>query len=29
LIMATHSRDAAKRADRILRIVNGQLEPAE
>ena len=27
LIMATHSRDAAARADRVLRIVNGQLEP--
>lgn len=29
LIMATHSRDAAKRADRVLRIVNGRLEPSE
>jgi len=28
LIMATHSRDAAARADRVLRIVNGQIEPA-
>jgi putative ABC transport system ATP-binding protein len=27
LIVATHSREAAERADRILRIVNGQLEP--
>jgi len=27
LIVATHSRDAAARADRILRIVNGKLEP--
>ena len=27
LIMATHSREAADRADRILRIVGGQLEP--
>jgi putative ABC transport system ATP-binding protein len=29
LIMATHSRDAAARADRVMRIVQGQLEPAE
>jgi putative ABC transport system ATP-binding protein len=29
LIMATHSRDAADRADRVVRIVNGQIEPAE
>jgi putative ABC transport system ATP-binding protein len=28
LIMATHSREAAVRADRILRIVNGHLAPA-
>jgi putative ABC transport system ATP-binding protein len=27
LIMATHSREAAERADRVVRIVNGQLEP--
>jgi putative ABC transport system ATP-binding protein len=27
LIVATHSREAAERADRIFRIVNGQLEP--
>jgi putative ABC transport system ATP-binding protein len=27
LIVATHSREAAERADRIVRIVNGQLEP--
>jgi putative ABC transport system ATP-binding protein len=29
LIMATHSRDAAARVDRVLRIVNGQIEAAE
>jgi len=29
LIMATHSRDAAERADRVLRIVNGRLEASE
>jgi putative ABC transport system ATP-binding protein len=29
LIMATHSRDAAARADRVLRIVNGRLETAQ
>jgi putative ABC transport system ATP-binding protein len=29
LIMATHSRDAAARADRVLRIVNGRLETSE
>jgi putative ABC transport system ATP-binding protein len=28
LIIATHSREAAERADRVLRIVNGKLEPA-
>lgn len=28
LIMATHSREAAARADRTLKIVNGKLEPA-
>lgn len=28
LVMATHSRAAAGRADRVLRIVNGRLEPA-
>jgi len=28
LIIATHSREAAARADRVLRIVNGKLEPA-
>jgi len=28
LIMATHSRDAAARANRVLRIVNGRIEPA-
>jgi len=29
LIMATHSRDAAARADRVLRIVNGRLETSD
>lgn len=29
LIMATHSRDAAARADRVVRIVHGKLEQAE
>jgi putative ABC transport system ATP-binding protein len=29
LIMATHSREAASRADRILRIVNGRVEAGE
>lgn len=29
LIMATHSREAAARADRVLRIVNGRLESAQ
>ena len=29
LVRATHSRDAAQRADRVLRIVNGRLETSE